>query len=205
MVDQLRIRRLKKRKLLLKDMITASKANSFRIWTPDGLSPNRSCRHSRNNAGITTSVSNVALTMPPTIGAAMRRMTSEPVPLPNMIGSRPPMVAATVMMMGRTRSNAPSITACSISARLMRRPLASPRHAASIAWFRYTSMMTPISTATPAKRNEADTDGNRQVVAQQVQQPEPADQRHRQRADNDRDLGEAAEIEIQQQHDDRRA
>ena len=36
-----------------------------------------------------TSVSTVAETMPPTMGAAMRRITSEPVPVPHMIGSRP--------------------------------------------------------------------------------------------------------------------
>ncbi len=53
-------------------------------------------RQSRNAAGITSSVSTVALTMPPTMGAAMRRMTSEPVPPPSMMGSRPAMMAATV-------------------------------------------------------------------------------------------------------------
>ena len=39
-------------------------------------------RQIRNSAGITINVRIVALTMPPTIGAAMRRMTSEPVPPP---------------------------------------------------------------------------------------------------------------------------
>lgn len=48
--------------------------------------------------------------IPPTIGAAMRRITSEPVPLPHMIGSNPAMMTATVMAIGRTRSAAPSMT-----------------------------------------------------------------------------------------------
>ena len=50
------------------------------------------------------------LTIPPTIGAAIRRITSEPVPLPHMMGSSPPMIAATVIMIGRTRMSAPWIT-----------------------------------------------------------------------------------------------
>ena len=44
---------------------------------------------------MTIKVKIVALTMPPTIGAAIRRITSEPVPLPSMMGSRPAMIAAT--------------------------------------------------------------------------------------------------------------
>src|SRR3546814_6580080 len=42
------------------------------------------CLINEYSAGITTSVSTVDDTMPPTIGAAMRRMTSEPVPLLHM-------------------------------------------------------------------------------------------------------------------------
>ena len=45
-------------------------------------------RQSRYTAGRTNSVSTSADSMPPTIGAAMRRMTSEPVPLLSMIGKR---------------------------------------------------------------------------------------------------------------------
>lgn len=37
------------------------------------------------------------------MGAAVRRMSSDPVPLLNMIGNRPAMIAATVIIMGRTR------------------------------------------------------------------------------------------------------
>ena len=66
----------------------------------------RASRASATNAkiaGITISVSTVAEIIPPTIGAAMRRMTSEPVPLLHMIGSSPAMIATTVIIFGRTR------------------------------------------------------------------------------------------------------
>ena len=39
-------------------------------------------------------------TIPPTIGAAMRRITSEPVPVLHMIGNRPAMIATTVIILG---------------------------------------------------------------------------------------------------------
>jgi hypothetical protein len=60
---------------------------------------------------MTIRVSRVDDTMPPTIGAAMRRITSEPAPTLHMIGKRPAMIATTVIIFGRTRSTAPSITA----------------------------------------------------------------------------------------------
>ena len=50
--------------------------------------------------------------MPPTIGAAMRCMTSEPVPWLHMIGTSPATMTATVIALGRTRSTAPSRIAC---------------------------------------------------------------------------------------------
>ena len=53
--------------------------------------------------GITISVKMVELTMPPIMGAAIRFMTSAPVPVVHMIGSNPPMIAATVTILGRTR------------------------------------------------------------------------------------------------------
>jgi hypothetical protein len=62
-------------------------------------------------AGITTSVSTVLLTIPPTIGAAMRFMTLAPAPEPHRMGRSPAMMAVTVIILGRTRSTAPSTTA----------------------------------------------------------------------------------------------
>ena len=48
---------------------------------------------------MTTSVRMVALTMPPTIGAAMRRITSDPVPPPSMIGNKPAMIAEWLVLL----------------------------------------------------------------------------------------------------------
>jgi len=45
--------------------------------------------------------------MPPTIGAASLLITSEPVPVPNNMGSKPTMVALAVITTGLTRSPAP--------------------------------------------------------------------------------------------------
>jgi hypothetical protein len=75
--------------------------------------------------------------MPPTMGAAMRLMTSEPVPVLHMMGNRPAMIATTVISLGRTRSTAPSITAAYKSALATRRFSAAQRAcAASQAWSR---------------------------------------------------------------------
>ena len=60
---------------------------------------------------MTSSVSTVLEIIPPTIGAAMRFITLEPVPAVQRIGMRPAMMAVTVIIFGRTRSTAPSITA----------------------------------------------------------------------------------------------
>ena len=60
--------------------------------------------------------------MPPTMGAAMRCITSEPVPLPSMMGARPARITATVIALGRTRMTAPSMMASNRSRREFRRP-----------------------------------------------------------------------------------
>jgi hypothetical protein len=57
------------------------------------------------------SMSIVLLTMPPTIGAAMRFITLTPTPFPQRMGIKPAVIAMTVIIFGRTRSTAPSITA----------------------------------------------------------------------------------------------
>jgi hypothetical protein len=44
---------------------------------------------------MTINVNTVELTMPQIIGAAIRFMTSAPVPVAHMIGSKPPIIAAT--------------------------------------------------------------------------------------------------------------
>ena len=58
---------------------------------------------SKYNAGITSIDSSGAVIMPPIIGAAMRRITSDPLPFPHIIGIKPAMMVATVITFGRTR------------------------------------------------------------------------------------------------------
>ncbi len=60
---------------------------------------------------MTNMDSNGAVIMPPTMGAAMRCMTSAPGPLDHMMGSKPVMTTATVIAIGCTRSPAPSVIA----------------------------------------------------------------------------------------------
>src|SRR5579859_4708610 len=54
-----------------------------------------------NAAGITSIDKSSAVIIPPTIGVAIRRITSDPVPLPHMIGRSPAMTTATVIATGR--------------------------------------------------------------------------------------------------------
>jgi hypothetical protein len=83
-------------------------------------------RRSRaNTAGTTNSDSSGAVTMPPSMGAAMRLITSEPVPLLQTMGTRPARITATVIALGRTRSTAPSRIASSTTAALSEAPAPS--------------------------------------------------------------------------------
>ena len=54
--------------------------------------------------------------MPPTIGTAMRRISSEPVPVPHRIGKSPAMMAIPLIIFARTRLAAPATIARSRSA-----------------------------------------------------------------------------------------
>lgn len=58
--------------------------------------------------GSTNKVKNTALSMPPTIGAAIRLITSEPVPVPYKMGNKPTIIAAAVIITGLMRIPAPS-------------------------------------------------------------------------------------------------
>ena len=91
--------------------------------------------------------------MPPTMGAAMRRITSEPVPLPHMIGSSPAMMAITVIIFGRTRFTTPCITAVYKSVNSTFLPSSAQRSRIAFqALSGYTSITTPVSAATPPSR-----------------------------------------------------
>ena len=97
------------------------------------LAVNVRLRMSRYTAGITIIESRGAVIMPPTIGAAMRRMISDPVPLPHMMGRSPATITATVIAIGRTRRAAPSMIACERSRSSLRR---SGSDRAARAWLR---------------------------------------------------------------------
>jgi len=105
----------------------------------------------RYSDGRITRVRTVAVTMPPTMGAAMRRMTSEPVPEPHMMGSSPTITVITVINFGRSRSSAPSTIASCSSCRVGSRFSAAARCRRSAqACSRYMIITTPVSAATPA-------------------------------------------------------
>lgn len=59
-------------------------------------------------AGYTVSSIRKLVTIPPTIGAAILFITSEPIPVPSKIGSNPSMVVITVIILGRILFTAPS-------------------------------------------------------------------------------------------------
>ena len=84
-----------------------------------------------SSAGIITSVCTVLVTSPPTIGAAIRCITSLPVPVPIITGARPMIVVSTVISFGRTRSTAPSSSAAFKRSTLVRRPALRCRLTAS--------------------------------------------------------------------------
>jgi hypothetical protein len=60
---------------------------------------------------MTKSVRTVDETIPPIIGTAIRCMISDPAPVLHMIGSRPAIMAITVIIFGRTLSTAPIMIA----------------------------------------------------------------------------------------------
>jgi hypothetical protein len=53
--------------------------------------------------GRTSKFSTITVSIPPSIGAAMRCVTSDPVPLINMIGIKPAIVEMAVIATGHTR------------------------------------------------------------------------------------------------------
>ena len=83
---------------------------------------------------------------PPTIGAAMRFITSAPVPVDHMMGRRPANAAQTVIAFGRTRLTAPWMIASTRSPRVLSWPRA---FASSCERSRKTSMNTPVSASSP--------------------------------------------------------
>ena len=121
---------------------------------------------------MTISVSTVVEAMPPTIGSAMRRITSEPRPSVKKIGSRPATITPTVMSFGRTRMDRAGDDRVEQFLPRSRRMLAH--------------LLVDVEQhddrrldRNAAERDEADSDSHRQVVARKIDRPEPADQSER--------------------------
>ena len=74
------------------------------------LLSSRSLNHEKIT-GVTIKTCTSELTMPPSTGVASGFMTSAPVRVDHIMGKRPATTVATVMTLGRKRSNAPSTTA----------------------------------------------------------------------------------------------
>lgn len=72
---------------------------------------------------MTNSVSIVAVTMPPIMGAAMRFMPPAPVPWDHMMGSKHKMIAEVVMILGRIYFR--SIPSCD-TIKCTRQPIRGP-------------------------------------------------------------------------------
>ena len=64
----------------------------------------------------------VEVITPPTIGAAIRFITSAPVPWLNMMGTSPARITLTVMILGRMRLTAPCMMLSRRSALVLSRP-----------------------------------------------------------------------------------
>src|SRR5207302_5486287 len=111
---------------------------------PSGAAAAR-CRpfQTRYSAGYTTSSSRAEVTTPPTIGAAMRFITSAPVPVDQSTGRRPARMVATVIIFGRMRLTAPATTASRASSRVRGLPSFQARS-------RYSSITMPVSASRPA-------------------------------------------------------
>ena len=140
--------------------------------------------------------------MPPTMGTAMRRITSEPAPSLQRIGNRPAMMATTVIILGRTRSTAPAMIAARKSSRVNARP--SSRAACSRSFKRLVEIDEHHDAGLggdAGERDEADGNGDAHIVAEPPHEPGAADERKGHREHDDERLGEAAEIEIEQHED----
>src|SRR5580700_230185 len=79
---------------------------------------------SAKKTGTKISTWMVDVIIPPTIGAAMGFITSEPIPVSQRIGMRLARTAHTVINFGLSRWTAPSITAASMSSCLSGTPVA---------------------------------------------------------------------------------
>ena len=136
-----------------------------------------------------SSVRNAEVTSPPTIGAAMRFMTSAPEPVAHSSGTRPISIVATVISLGRTRCTVPSMCAAMMSSRSR---ICPARLAALEGVVDVDDHHDAGLGGQPDQGDDADPDRRRQPVVEQPQQPDAADQRERDRQQHDQHLDEVA-------------
>ena len=153
--------------------------------------------------GVTISTRASELTMPPSTGVASGFITSAPVEWLHMIGKRLATTVVTVITFGRSRSSAPSCH------RLQeRRPreaaaerLALPRHRFLQVDHHHHRRLHRRAE----ERDEADPDRDREVVAERVQQVDPAGEAEGDREQHLGGLEERAVGQVEQQIDHERA
>ena len=134
--------------------------------------------------------------MPPTMGAAIGFMTSEPMPDSQRIGTRLASTAHTVISFGRKRWTAPSIAAASMS------PFVKVFPDLQFVFERFMEIDHHDDAGLDRNSEERDiADGHRnaEVVVKQPLQQQPSTHRIDSRKDEDERLGDRVEDHIQQQ------
>ena len=140
------------------------------------------------------------LTIPPITGVASGFITSAPVRVLHMIGSRLATIVATVMTFGRRRRRAPSLTAAIRSATAEGRAALAP-----FSFQRFLEIDDHHHAGLDRRAEErdvADPDGDAEIVAEQVLQKDAAAQRERHGEDDVRGFLRVAIDDVEQQEDD---
>src|SRR6266446_2593958 len=137
---------------------------------------------------------------PPTIGAAIRFITSAPLCVAgaHMMGSSPKRIAQIVMIFGRMRWTAPSMTApCKSVVEFMRPGAKSVPGLVEIQQHHDASFRVK-----PGQRDKADPYGHTHVVAEQIKKPERAHQREGHGKKHDTRFHHAPGIQVDEQQND---
>ncbi len=108
----------------------------------------------------------VEVSTPPTMGAAMRFMMSAPVPVLNMMGTRPARMTLTVMILGRMRLTAPSMMEPLRSLPVVQPAFPLPSVIREIEVEEHDHPGLGIE---PGERDDAHPHGDAQVVTQEIE------------------------------------
>src|SRR6266487_5545605 len=114
--------------------------------------------------------------IPPIIGAAILRITSEPALVDHMIGTKPVNITATVMTFGRNRFTAPSWIACFRSAMLRISPLAFRSLNARSRVEQHEDCSFRIDSQ---ERDQPNPNRDTHVVVEEVEEPDRSNRRER--------------------------